>query len=80
MVSISQLQADTSGIVKETEREGVRAVARNGKIVAFLVSRDRLESLLESLELQKNKKLMAAVRADRSGKAKAAPFRDEDFN
>lgn len=79
MVSISQLQADTSGIIKDAEREGIRAVSRNGRVVVFLVSRDRLESLLESLELQKNKKLMAAVRADRAGKVKALPFRDEDY-
>jgi PHD/YefM family antitoxin component YafN of YafNO toxin-antitoxin module len=78
MVSISQLQADTSGIVKETEREGIRAVARNGKVVVFLVSRDRLESLLETMELQKNSALMATVKADRAGKLKARRFRDED--
>ena len=80
MVSISELQANTARVVKAAERDGIRAVSRNGKIVVFLVSRDRLESLLESLELQKDRRLMAAVRADRSGKAKAVPFRDEDFN
>jgi antitoxin YefM len=48
--------------------------------VAFLVPRERMEALLETMEIMANPAAMRAVRRDRSGKGKYLPLsvRDED--
>jgi len=50
------------------------------KTVAFLVPRDRMEALLETMELLANPAAMRAIRRDRSGKGKYLPLSalDED--
>ena len=67
-LTITELAASVPKAVRETERLGVRGITRNGKAVAFLVSRDVMESILETMELQKNSELMRLVKADKAGK------------
>ncbi len=67
-LTITGLAASLPTAIRETEDLGVRGITRNGKVVAFLVSREVMESMLETLELQKNSKLMALVKADKAGK------------
>jgi PHD/YefM family antitoxin component YafN of YafNO toxin-antitoxin module len=67
-LTVTQLAASVPKAVRETEKLGVRGITRNGKAVAFLISRDVMESILETMELQKNSELMRLVRADRAGK------------
>ena len=47
-VTISELQAQTPRIVRETERRGMTAVTRHGRIAAFLISKDRVEAMIET--------------------------------
>jgi len=68
-LSISQLQAQAPRCVKRAEREGAIPIARHGRTVAFLVSRERMEAIIESLELMGNPKAMHAIRAYETGKA-----------
>jgi hypothetical protein len=67
-LTITELAASVPKAVRETEKLGVRGITRNGRAVAFLVSREVMESILETMELQKNSKLMRLVKADRAGK------------
>ncbi len=53
--------------VRETEELGVRGITRNGRAVAFLISREVMESILETMELQKNSELMRLIKADQVG-------------
>jgi len=46
--------------------------------VAFLVSREVMESILETMELQKNSTLMKLVRDFKAGKVKFTKVPDED--
>ena len=46
--------------------------------MAFLVSRSVMESILETMELQKNSKLMDQIRAHKAGRLKFSPLADED--
>ncbi|MBI4325069.1 MAG: hypothetical protein HY674_07365, partial [Chloroflexi bacterium] len=62
---------------KQAETEGIVPISRKGRTVAFLVSRDKLAALLETMELQKNSELMALVRADKAGQVKFSPVPDE---
>lgn len=65
-VPIAELASSAAAIVKQAEAEGVVPLARGGRTVAFLVSREKLAALIESVELEKNKELMRLVRADRA--------------
>ena len=63
--------------VRETEELGVRGITRNGRVVAFLVSREVMESILETLELERKSELMRLVKADRAGKVAFTKVPDE---
>ena len=77
-LTISQLASSAPKAIRETEEVGVRGITRNGKAVAFLVSRDVMESILETMELQKNRELMALVKADKAGRLKFTTLTDEE--
>ena len=75
--SIADLQTASAALVQQAETEGIVPISRNGRTVAFLVSRDKLAALLETMELQKNAELMALVRADKASQVKFSPVPDE---
>lgn len=75
---MTQLAASVPKAVREIEEMGVRGITRNGKAVAFLVSREVMESILETIELQKNSELMKLVKADKAGKVAFTKVPDED--
>ena len=51
-------------------------IARGGEAVAFLVSRERMEAIFESLEILSNPAAVKAIKRARSGKAKYIPLED----
>ncbi len=57
--------------------EGVVPISRNGRTVAFLVSRDKLAALMETMELQKDAGLMELIRKDKAGKVRFTAVPDE---
>ncbi len=77
-LTITQLATGAPKAIRETEKMGIRGITRNGKSVAFLVSRSMMESILETMELQKNPELMKLVKADKAGKVTYTDFVDED--
>ncbi len=79
-VTISELQAQAPRCVRQAEKEGAITVARHGRAVAFLVSRDRMEAIIETLEILGNPKAMKAIRYYEAGKAtmKDVSCLDED--
>jgi hypothetical protein len=76
IASVSDVAEDVSGFVKKAEAEGIVPISRSGRTVAFLVSREKLAALLETMELQTDADLMALVKADRAGKVKFSPVPD----
>ncbi len=75
-LTISELATSVPKAVRETERLGIRGITKRGKAVAFLVSREVMESILETMELQKDSRLMDLVKADRAGKVTFARVPD----
>ena len=69
-VTVSELQAQTPRILRETERRGIVAVTRHGRIAAFLISKDRVEALIETMEILSDSAAMKAIRKFDSGKMK----------
>jgi prevent-host-death family protein len=77
IASIAQLQAGLSKFIKRAETDGIVPVSRNGRTVAFLVSREKMAALLETMELQKNAELMAIIRDHKAGKLTFSEVPDE---
>ena len=69
-VTISELQAQAPRLVREAEKQGAVTIARHGRTVAFLISRERMEAIIETLEIMGNPKAMKAIRAHEAGKGK----------
>jgi antitoxin (DNA-binding transcriptional repressor) of toxin-antitoxin stability system len=69
-VTISQLQAQAPKCVRRAEQEGAVSIARHGRTVAFLISRDRMEAIIETLELMGNPKAMKAIQNYEAGEAR----------
>ena len=74
-VTISELQAQAPRFVREAEKQGAVTIARHGRTVAFLISRERMEAIIETLEIMGNPRAMKAIQAYEAGKTK---FKDVD--
>ena len=74
---IAEAQARLPKLVRAKQTVSLRL---DNKTVAFLVPRDRMEALLESMEILANPQAMRAIRRDQSGKARYLPLSalDED--
>lgn len=69
-ITVAELQAQTPKILRQTQRRGMVAVTREGQVTAFLVSRDRIMAMIETMELLGNPEAMKAVREFEAGKGK----------
>lgn len=69
-VTISELQAQAPRVVRDAEKQGAVTIARHGRTVAFLISRERMEAIIETLEIMGNSEAMKAIRAYEAGKGK----------
>ena len=50
------------------------SLRQNDETVAFLVPRDRMKALLETMEIMANPEAMKAIRRDKSGKGRYLPL------
>jgi len=60
--------------LKDAAAEGSIAITRRDETVAYLLSRDRMEAIAETLDLLGNTKAMAAIRDYEKGRTKFLPF------
>jgi antitoxin YefM len=68
---VPEAQARLPKLVHSKQTVSLR---QGDKTVAFLVPRDRMEALLETMEILANPQAMRAVRRDQSGKGKYLPL------
>ncbi len=68
IVSATEGQAGFSSLLKQSQAQGIVPVSKNGRLTAFMVSKEKMAAILETMELQKDAGLMALVKQDRSGK------------
>ncbi|MBI4326481.1 MAG: prevent-host-death protein [Chloroflexi bacterium] len=75
--NIAEAQARLPKLVRTKQTV---SLSQNDETVAYLVPRDRMEALLETMEILANPEAMKAIRRDRSGKGKYLPLSvlDED--
>ncbi len=71
--SISAAQAQFPAVVRFAQAGHFVGVTKHGETVAFVVSRERLESLLETKELLTNPAFVRAWKEVKAGKGKFHP-------
>ncbi len=66
--SVTEAQAQLPGLLRQAARGGSVCIRRRNQTVAYLLSRERMEAIVETLEILGNPQAMRAIQAHRSGK------------
>ena len=73
-VTVSEAQANLPRLI----RRDSFAISRHGKVVGVFLSKDRIEALVESMELLANPEFNTALKEHKSGKTKLYEVADLD--
>jgi len=70
-LTVTQAQAQFPALCR---KEKTSVIARNGKVVAFIVPRKRMDGLLEQMEIMANPEAMKAIQRAKAGNAVDYPL------
>jgi antitoxin (DNA-binding transcriptional repressor) of toxin-antitoxin stability system len=65
--SVTQAQSSLPRLLREAEEGGLIGISRRDETVAYLMSRDQLEAIVETMEIVANADAMKAVGEHRDG-------------
>ena len=68
--SVTQAQSKLPQILRETAKDNVIRITRHDETVAYVLSPERMEAILETLEILGNPAAMKAIQAHRTGKGR----------
>lgn len=71
--SVTEAQAGLPSILREAEEQPV-IITRRDKAVGYIISPERFEAMLETMEIMSNPQAMVAIRNYKSGKTKFLPL------
>ena len=71
--SVAKAQANFTRILKQAETQPV-SITRHDETVAFILSRERMEAIVETLEIMANPGAMNAIREHQAGKTRFYPL------
>lgn len=71
--SITEAQAKFPALMREAEG-GAVAISRRDRIVGYVVSTERMEAILETMEILANPEAMRSIVLAESGKTKYLPL------
>ncbi len=74
-MTMSRLNRNGSAAVRIAKKEGQVAITEHGETVAFILSADRVEALLDTLEVLSDEQAMKSIRAYQAGKL---PLKDAE--
>ena len=72
--SVTQAQSQLPGLIKKAEQGEPVRIRRRDKTVALLVSRERMEAIVETMEVLATPKAMKAIAEHRAGRTKFLPL------
>lgn len=72
--SVTQAQTNLPRLIKEAADEGSIAITRHEETVAYLISRGRMDAIMETLEVLGNPTAMKALQDYKKGKTKFRPL------
>ncbi len=68
--SVTQAQSQLPSLIRKAEDGETIKILRHNETVAYLLSRERVEAIIETLEILANPDAMKAIAAHRAGKTK----------
>jgi PHD/YefM family antitoxin component YafN of YafNO toxin-antitoxin module len=71
--SVTEAQRNLPRLLKDAAEKTI-AIRRHGDVAAYLVSRERMDAILETLEILGNPAAMNAIRKAEAGKTKFYPL------
>ena len=71
--SVTQAQTNLPRLIKEAADEGSIAITRHEETVAYLISRGRMDAIMETLDVLGNPAAMKALREYEEGETKFLP-------
>ncbi len=72
--TVTEAQAKLPSLLRELPGHAPVAITRRDETVAYLLSKEQMESIVETLEILGNPKAMAAIRKYEAGKMKFIPL------
>ena len=76
--SVTEAQSQLPGLIRKAEAGEAVRIRRRDQTVALLVSRERMEAIVETMELLANPKAMKAIGEHRAGRTKFQPLSSLD--
>ena len=71
--NVARAQANFTRLLKQAEQQPI-AITRHDETVAYILSADRMEAIIETLEIMGNPEAMKAIREHQAGKTKFVPL------
>ncbi len=72
--TVTEAQSQLPRLLKVAEKGDTISIRRHNETVAFLVSRERMEAIVETLEILGNPAAVRAIAQHRAGKTKFVPL------
>ena len=72
--SITRAQSELPRLVRESADAEAIAITRHNETVAYVISSERMEAIVETMEVLADPNAMRALRAYEKGKAKLFPI------
>lgn len=76
--SVTEAQSQLPGLIRKAEAGEAVRIRRRDQTVALLVSRERMEAIVETMELLANPNAMQAIGEHRAGRTKFQPLSSLD--
>ncbi|MGP8201635.1 MAG: type II toxin-antitoxin system Phd/YefM family antitoxin [Limisphaerales bacterium] len=71
--NVAHAQANFTRLLKQAEQRPI-AITRHDETVAYLLSANRMEAIIETLEMMGNPAAMKAIREHQAGKTRFVPL------
>lgn len=72
--SVTQAQSQLPQLLRQAERGNLVGIARRDETVAYLLSRDYLEAIVETMEILANPAAQKALADHRAGRTRFVPL------
>ena len=71
--NVARAQANFTRLLKEAKDQPI-SITRHDETVAYILSANRMEAIIETLEIMGNRDAMKAIREHQAGKTKFLPL------
>ena len=68
-VTTTEAQANLPKLLKQLPKQQALTITNHGRIAGFLISKERMEAIIETMEILANPKAMKAIRDFEAGRS-----------